>query len=79
MTDIALIDDGGVTAVFAHSGRAKDIAAGVGSIMGFDILWDHTPPMPDGVVSVGAVALCPHFFADFGEQLRHAGLAVIYP
>jgi hypothetical protein len=79
MTDIALIDDDGVTAVFAHNLRARNIAAEIGAMSGFDILWCSEPPMPHGVVSVGAVTLCPSHFASFGKQLSDAGLVVIIP
>jgi hypothetical protein len=79
MTDIALIDDDGVTAVFAHNMRARNIAAEIGVMSGLNITWCDEPPMPNGVVSVGAVTLCPKHFASFGKQLSEAGLVVTYP
>jgi hypothetical protein len=79
MTDIALIDDDGVTAVFAHSERAKNVTAGIVAMKGLDINWNYTPPMPDGVVCVGAVVLCPCCVTKFGDDLRRAGLKVIFP
>jgi hypothetical protein len=76
MTDITLVDDAGVTAVFAHNLRAMNIAAEVGIMSGLDITWCSEPPMPDGVVSVGSVTMSPSHFASFGKRLSDAGLVV---
>jgi hypothetical protein len=80
--DIALIDDDGVTAVFAHNPRAQEIATKVAALSGMSILWGghhYEEFYPDGVIDVGAITLCPEHFANFGQQLSDAGLVVIYP
>jgi hypothetical protein len=74
--DIVLIDDDGVTAVFADNIRAKEVAAGIGSMLGLNISWSSGPKMPRGVVSVGAVALCLDHSAEFVKHLSAAGLDV---
>jgi hypothetical protein len=71
-----LIDDDGVTAVFAHNERAKQVATGIGQMSDLYILWSSAGPMPPGVISVGAVPLCPDHFFNLGKNLTDAGLVV---
>jgi hypothetical protein len=74
--DILLVDDGGVTAVFAHNARAKEVAAGIGQMLDLIIDWSSNSKMPRGVVAVGAVALCLDHCAEFVRNLSDAGLVV---
>jgi hypothetical protein len=78
LTDIALIDDRGVTAVLAHNADAMAVADEVATQVGLDLEWDtSSPELPEGVCGVGSAVLCPAHIVEFGRRLTRAGLAVV--
>lgn len=75
--DIALIDDAGVTAVFANNANAVSVATKIAAAQGVSLDWDtDSPDLPRSVVGVGAAVLCSLHFMELGASLSRAGLDV---
>ena len=75
--DIVLIDDDGVTAVFAYNANAMSAATKITASQGMSLDWDtDCPCLPDDTVGVAAVVLCPSHFTELEKLLSRAGLGV---
>lgn len=77
MTDIVLIDDDGVTAIFAYNTHATTVAQEVATASGIEdtLIWEW-PELLDKAVGVCAVGLCSCCVPEFAQSLSRAGLLV---